>query len=261
MQQLWQALESGATLESLLGTVVSGCGANLSAMPQFGIVSTAGGIHAVLRGDVVVSADADGQELSGHGVSSWTEGRLASDRVTIVAGSGGTERQASRDRGCRCAPAPCSWESFGWARLPPGRRRLQGTGCFCRPGCRRPRCRSTGAADRYAPPAPAFAGSGCPRIWTMTGIYVPEDEPDGAAAAADPASAGEEPAGGQTEPDAEAAVDDDLDQTDCPCRRATGQFAHAPQQQSADAVRGSAAVASDVPAGRTGSGSRPSRRT
>ena len=90
VQQLWHALESGATLESLLGTVVSGCGANLSAMPQFGIVSTAGGTHAVLRGDVVVSADADGQELSGRGVSSWTEGRSATGRVTIAAGSGGS---------------------------------------------------------------------------------------------------------------------------------------------------------------------------
>ena len=171
VQQLWQALESGATLESLLGTVVSGCGANLSAMPQFAIVSTADGIHAVLRGDVVVSADSDGQELSGHGVSSWTEGRLASDSVDL----------AARIRRNRSAVQPGPWlplragaVQLGTLRLgavrrrgavprhPPPLYRLPPTARLRR----RPRCRSTGAADLRRRTGAPLPGLACPKIWT-----------------------------------------------------------------------------------------------
>ena len=252
VQQLWQALESGATLESLLGTVVSGCGANLSAMPQFGIVSTAGGTHAVLRGDVVVSADADGQELSGRGVSSWTEGRLTTDRVTIVAGSGGTDT-AGR-------PGPWLPLRAGAVRL--GILRLgevaaapaaEGLAASVRAAGVRAAA-EPGRQTDTAPPQPAFAGSALSENLDMTGIYVPDDEPDGAAAAADPASVGEEQAGGQTEPDAAAAVDDDLDQTIVHAAAQRANLPTAPRQQSAGrADRGSTAVALDAPSGRTGS--------
>lgn len=254
VQQLWQALESGATLESLLGTVVSGCGANLSAMPQFGIVSTADGIHAVLRGDVVVSADSDGQELSGHGVSSWTEGRLASDSATIALGSGGTDS----------AVQPGPWLPLRAGAVQLGTLRL-GAVAAGAPTAAAPTAavqaasaaRSAGVRAAAVParqtsavePAPPFAGPGLSENLDMTGIYVPEDESDGAAAAADPASADAQPVGGQTEPDAEAAVDE-LDQTVVHTAAQRANLPPAPQQQSADAVRGSTAVAPDVRAGR-----------
>ncbi|MGM0929728.1 MAG: FHA domain-containing protein [Actinomycetota bacterium] len=248
VQQLWRALESGATLESLLGTVVSGCGANLSAMPQFGIVSTADGIHAVLRGDVVVSADSDGQELSGRGVSSWTEGRLASDGVTIAAGTGGTNM----------TEAPGPWLPLRAGAVQLGILRL-GAVPAAVPAADGPAgsaARSVGVRAAAAParqteaaaPEPAFAASVLSENLDMTGIYVQDDESDGAAAAADPASAGEEQAGGQAEPDAEAAADD-LDQTVVHAAAQRANLPTAPRQQSA--VQASTAVALDVPAGRT----------
>jgi hypothetical protein len=257
VQQLWQALESGATLESLLGTVVSGCGANLSAMPQFGIVSTTDGIHAVLRGDVVVSADADGQELSGRGVSSWTEGRLASDSATIAAGSGGAD---TADQPRPWLPLRAGAVQLGILRLgavPAAVPTAEGPAVSAAPttgvGAAAVRARQTEAAEparrtEAATLAPPF-GPGLSENLEMTGIYVPDDEPDGAAAAADQASAGEEPAGGQAEPDVEAA-EDDLDQTIVHAAAQRANLPTATQQQSA--ARGSAAVALDAPAGRTG---------
>jgi hypothetical protein len=249
VQRLWQALESGASLESLLGTLVSGCGANLSAMPQFGIVTSADGIHAVLRGDVVVSMDSDGQELSGRGVSSWTEGRLASDSVSIAAGSGGN--------GAADQPGPWLPLRAGAVRL--GILRL-GAVPGVAPAAAAPAV-SARAADVHAAtaaargieaaaPEPAFAGLGSSENLEMTGIYVPDDEPDGAAAAAEPASPGVEPAGGQPEPDTEAAVDD-LDQTVVHAAAQRANLPTTPRRQSSDAVQGSTAVALDDPAGRT----------
>src|SRR6185312_6461889 len=250
VQQLWHALESGATLESLLGTVVSGCGGNLSAMPQFGIVSTAGGTHVVLRGDVVVSADADGQELSGRGVSSWTEGRLATGRVTIAAGSGGS---GTADQPGPWLPLRAGAVLLGILRLgevpaapadgPAASVRAAGVRAAAEPGRQ---------ADT-APPEPAFARSAPSENLDMTGIYVPDDEPDGAAAAAELATAGREQTGGQAETDAAAAVDD-LDQTIVHAAAQRANLPTAPQQQSAAAAdRGRAAVARDAQAGRTGS--------
>ncbi|MET1155980.1 FHA domain-containing protein [Arthrobacter sp.] len=231
VQQLWQALESGATLESLLGTVVSGCGANLSAMPQFGIVSTAGGIHAVLRGDVVVSADADGQALSGRGVSSWTEGRLASGSVTIAAGSG-------RSAGTDTVDQPAPWLPLRAGAVQLGILRLGAVPAAV------PARRAEAAASELA-----FVGSGLSGNLDMTGIYVPEDDPDDAAAATGPAAAIDQPAGGQVAPGTEAAVDD-LDQTIVHAAAQGANLPAAPQQQSA--VQGSTAVALDAPAGPTG---------
>ncbi|MEV7648921.1 FHA domain-containing protein [Arthrobacter sp. NPDC089319] len=258
VQQLWQALESGATLESLLGTVVTGCGANLSAMPQFGIVSTTDGIHAVLRGDVVVSADSDGRELSGHGVSSWTEGRLASDSVRVAAGSGGP---GSADQQGPWLPLRAGAVQLGTLRLgavpvgapePEGQvasaARAVGVSAAAAPARRTETVNSARQSEAVEPARPP-AVPGVSENLELTGIYVPEDEhDDDAPAAGDPVSADEEPAGGQTEPDAGAAVDD-LDQTVVHAAAQRANLPTAPQQQSA--ARGRAAVAPNVPAGRT----------
>ncbi|TJY72301.1 FHA domain-containing protein [Arthrobacter sp. CAU 1506] len=264
VQQLWRELESGSTLESLLGTIVSCCGANLSAMPQFGIISSTGGIHAVLRGDVVVSADSDGQELSGRGVSSWTEGRLASDKVTIAAGSGasGTAAQPGPWLPLRAGAVQLGILRLGRVVEASDDARASGASSDTakpRPEAAvRPRHAEAAAPRQAGAAVPVPASVGAESNLDMTGIYVPDDELvdepddelDDAAAAADPASAVEQPAGGQADTHGEAAVDD-LDQTVIHAAAQRANLPPAPPQQSNVQGRG-AAVAPDTPDGRAG---------
>jgi len=90
---LWDVLAGQPTLQSVLGAVVSAYGTDLSALPEFAIVSFSGQLHTVLRGNVVVNADGNGGAagLSGKGVTTWAERLLPEQDLFDVVINDGKE--------------------------------------------------------------------------------------------------------------------------------------------------------------------------
>jgi len=80
---VWDVLGTQPAPESVLGSVVSGYGMDLASIPQFAIVSFQDKLHAILRGDVVLNSDGVGTsaELSGEGVTTWTERLLPAQEL------------------------------------------------------------------------------------------------------------------------------------------------------------------------------------
>ncbi|NMR30335.1 FHA domain-containing protein [Crystallibacter degradans] len=80
---VWEVLGAQPAPESVLGAVVSGYGMDLASIPQFAIVSFQDKLHAILRGDVVLNSDGVGTsaELSGEGVTTWTERLLPAQEL------------------------------------------------------------------------------------------------------------------------------------------------------------------------------------
>ncbi|MCW2131392.1 FHA domain-containing protein [Arthrobacter sp. VKM Ac-2550] len=80
---VWDVLGAQPSAESVLGAVVSGYGMDLASIPQFAIVSFQAKLHAILRGDVVLNSDGVGTsaELSGEGVTTWTERLLPAQEL------------------------------------------------------------------------------------------------------------------------------------------------------------------------------------
>ncbi|MGF9662154.1 FHA domain-containing protein [Arthrobacter crystallopoietes] len=100
VHDLWAVLAGRPTLQSVLGAVVSGYGTDLAALPEFAIISFDGKMHTILRGDVVVNTDgSDGAaELSGQGVTTWTERLLPEqDAFDVVINAG-------KEGACRWLP-------------------------------------------------------------------------------------------------------------------------------------------------------------
>ncbi|GLB68645.1 FHA domain-containing protein [Arthrobacter mangrovi] len=93
VHDLWAVLASRPTLQSVLGAVVSGYGTDLAALPEFAIISYDGRMHAILRGDVVVNTDCPegAAELSGQGVTTWTERLLPEQEAFDVVINAGKE--------------------------------------------------------------------------------------------------------------------------------------------------------------------------
>ncbi|WP_336711542.1 FHA domain-containing protein [Arthrobacter sp. USHLN218] len=97
---LWAVLAGRPTLQSVLGAVVSGYGTDLAALPEFAIISFDGKMHTILRGDVVVNTDGSegAAELSGQGVTTWTERLLPEQEAFDVV------INAGKDGACRWLP-------------------------------------------------------------------------------------------------------------------------------------------------------------
>lgn len=93
VHDLWAVLAGRPTLQSVLGAVVSGYGTDLAALPEFAIISFDGRMHAILRGDVVVNTDGreGAAELSGQGVTTWTERLLPEQEAFDVVINAGKE--------------------------------------------------------------------------------------------------------------------------------------------------------------------------
>lgn len=93
VHDLWAVLAGRPTLQSVLGAVVSGYGTDLAALPEFAIISYDGRMHAILRGDVVVNTDGreGAAELSGQGVTTWTERLLPEQEAFDVVINAGKE--------------------------------------------------------------------------------------------------------------------------------------------------------------------------
>jgi hypothetical protein len=93
VHDLWAVLADRPTLQSVLGAVVGGYGSDLAALPEFAIISFDGTMHTILRGDVVVNTDgSDGAaELSGQGVTTWTERLLPEQEAFDVVINAGKE--------------------------------------------------------------------------------------------------------------------------------------------------------------------------
>ncbi|EMY34334.1 FHA domain-containing protein [Arthrobacter crystallopoietes BAB-32] len=100
VHELWDVLAGQPTLQSVLGAVINAYGSDLSALPEFAIVSFSGQLHTILRGDVVVNADgnAGAAELSGKGVTTWAERLLPEQELFDVVINEGKEGQ------CRWLP-------------------------------------------------------------------------------------------------------------------------------------------------------------
>lgn len=93
VHDLWAVLADRPTLQSVLGAVVSGYGTDLAALPEFAIISFDGKMHTILRGDVVVNTDGSegAAELSGQGVTTWTERLLPEQEAFDVVINAGKE--------------------------------------------------------------------------------------------------------------------------------------------------------------------------
>lgn len=78
VRDLWEALGSAPSVETLLSAVLSARGLTLTGMDPFGLVSLEADVHTILRGPVSLAAE--GHELSthvnGHGVTTWMERRI-----------------------------------------------------------------------------------------------------------------------------------------------------------------------------------------
>jgi hypothetical protein len=100
VHDIWAVLAGRPTLQSVLGAVVSGYGSDLAALPEFAIISFDGKMHTILRGEVVVNTGGSGgaAELSGEGVTTWTERLLPEqDAFDVVINAG-------KEGACRWLP-------------------------------------------------------------------------------------------------------------------------------------------------------------
>ncbi|MBN9192429.1 FHA domain-containing protein [Microbacterium sp.] len=188
LTRIWSEVDEGRGLAAVLEALSGAFGTSLTSIPPFVVaVGEADGVRLAVRGDILVTVDGPGgvENITGTGVTTWSEQVVAAARMTVRIGQGPSTSPSVelplRDGVVRAAALIADWTD---AAAP-------------RPASESRGVPFSGSAVDPSRPVPAVSGisvpSDPPVLRTVQGEPEPEPEPaapaPGTAAAPEPAAA------------------------------------------------------------------------